>query len=138
MILSRNDTSTLFSDSFGDFTIKPADILKVEIGKEATFNWQYNPPGSQLVLEKWCKLDPVRKQCTTNVLMTKTSSNPIPVVLTSNPEYGSRTVGQAPLTMKIRNIRLSDDGMFEFSATFLSGVTYYDRVRLMVLGEWDY
>ena len=135
MNLSGNDTGTLFSDSFGDFTIKPADILKVEIGKEATFNWQYNPPGSQLVLEKWCKLDPVRKQCTTNVLMTKTSSTPIPVVLTSNLEYGSRTIGQAPLTMKIRNIRLSDDGMFEFSATFLNGVTYYDRVRLMVLGE---
>ena len=39
--------------------------------------------------------------------------------------------------MKIRDIRLSDDGTFEFSAIFQNGVTFFDRVRLMVLGKYD-
>jgi len=121
------------NDSYGDFTIKPADVLKVEIGKEAIFNWQYNAPGSPLVLEKWCKLDPSLQRCTTNILMTRTPASRTPIVLQSNTEYASRTIGQAPLTMKIRDIRLSDDGTFEFSAIFQNGVTFFDRVRLMVL-----
>ena len=126
-----------FSDSYGDFTVKPADILKVQIGREATFNWQYNPPGSTtVVLEKWCKIDPVKNQCTSNILMTKRLQSPIPVVKRSNTEYASRTIGEAPLTMKIRDIRLTDDGFFEFSAIFDDGTTYYDRVRLMVLGMY--
>ena len=108
----------------------------MEIGKEATFNWQYIPPGgTSLFLEKWCKLDPVRKQCTTNIIMTKKAEDQIPQVSTTNVEYASRTTGQAPSTMRIRDIRLTDDGMFEFSALFQSGVQFYDRVRLMVLGK---
>ena len=69
--------------------------------------------------------------------MTKTTTDPIPVVQTTNMEYAQRTTGLAPLTMKIRDIRLSDDGIFEFSATFQNGQTYYDRVHLMVLGKLD-
>ena len=111
-------------------------MLKVEVGKEATFIWQYSPPsGTTLTLERWCKVDSVRQQCTTNILMTKGATNAAPVVASSNTEYGSRTTGIAPSTMKIRDIRLSDDGVFEFSVSFLNGLTWYDRVRLMVLGK---
>ena len=126
----------MVSDSYGEFTVKPADVLKVEIGKEATFNWQYNSPGFTLFLEKWCKLDPALQRCTTNILMTRRPPSRTLIVQSSNTEYASRTIGQAPLTMKIRDIRLSDDGTFEFSAIFENGVTYFDRVRLMVLGKY--
>ena len=67
--------------------------------------------------------------------MIKNATDLIPVVQKTNIEYAQRTTGLAPLAMKIRDIRLSDEGTFEFSANFQNGLIYFDRAQLMVLGK---
>ena len=96
--------------------------------------WDWTRTGVGYLLATWCKIDPVAKQCRQNILMTRKPAMAAPLVATSNTEFGSRTVGIAPFTMKIRNIRLSDDGIFKFTVLFDDGQSYYDHVHLMVLG----
>lgn len=100
---------------------------------DATFVWDWTRTGVGYLLATWCKLDPVAKQCRQNILMTKKPAMTSPLVATTNTEFASRTVGIAPFTMKIKNIRLSDDGIFKFTVQFDDGQSYYDHVHLMVL-----
>ena len=121
----------------GNFDLKPPDIMYVEINKEATFTWRYTPPaGTSALINVWCKTDAITNSCPMIPIMRKRPSDPVPLVRADNTEYYSRTTGVAPYTMKIRNIRLSDDGTYLMRVTFDNGNMISDFVKLVVLGMY--
>ncbi len=116
--------------------MKPQRTILVRKGATATFIWDYSTPvGTTSLISVWCKINPLTGQCPKVPIMKKVPSDPVPVVRQDNTDYASRTTGSLPATMLIRDIRLTDDGIYSMAVTFSNGDTILDRVKLVVLGK---
>ncbi len=127
-----------FLATYGDFNVRPQRIYNVKQGEVATFVWDYIPPtGLTTLINSWCKINPATNQCPVVPIMVKQPADSQPIVRNDNTEFFSRTSSRPKYTMVIRDIRLSDDGIYEMSVTFSNGNRIFDRVRLVVLGRYN-
>ena len=122
----------------GVFTLEPPKTMYVEKGGMANFTWKYSlVEGETVLIYTWRKADGADKPYSGKAIILQTPPKDTkPVLQTANTEYYSRTTIVLPYTMKIGNIRLSDEGLYVMAVSYISGSGEISQVKLVVTGTY--